>query len=144
MRNVRDDTGAHKWFILTDHEASEAMTQSTSTRINSPGATEPFLSMSWKAKIFSLRVIPRRPGGRSESGTGGDFALSTEFKASSHADTRKRISDSWSPFVITDLVNPRPPSSGGWLQMAITSESALHSRGWSCLRIFAKTDNCFR
>lgn len=131
-------------FTLTAHEASDAMTQSTSTRINSPAAIEPFLLMSWRANIFSLKVIPRRPDGRRESRTGGDFALSIEFKDSSQADTKKRISDSWSSFVVTDSVSPRPPSSGGWPHIMATSERALHSRGWSFLRSFIKIDSCFR
>lgn len=76
---------------LTLHDASDAMIQSTDTRIVSPGRTLPRGDTSCMAKIFSVRFIGRRPAGLVATGLRTCLALSAELSASSPAE-RERVS----------------------------------------------------
>jgi len=76
------------YFRLTTHEISDEIIQSTVILRTSPTLTpRAGAPIAWCVRIFSERVIGRRPGGFALSGFGSRLECSAPFRLSNQAST---------------------------------------------------------
>jgi hypothetical protein len=81
-----------------------------------PGARKTRRETSWWVKVFSVKVMARRFGGRDARGLKGRLARSEELRDSSQAEMRKRIECVWDGLTEVEGERLRPPWSIGWVQ----------------------------